>query len=481
MSKFIGREKEFKLLQDLLLKQTASLAVIYGRRRIGKSRLVEEFAKNHLFLSFAGLFPEEKTTNQDQLDEFKNRFQNQLGIDPGTISDWSDAFYQLAAHTRTGQVIIFLDEITWMGEKDLNFLGKLKNAWDMEFKKNDKLILVLCGSVSLWIEKNLISNRGFYGRISLKLRLRELSLSDCDHFWDGRGGSVSDYEKFKILSVTGGIPKYLEEIRIDQSADENIKRLCFSRHGQLYNDYKYIFLSLLERNSPWYQNILQALNQNSLERNEILEKLDLIDNGVLTNYLEELTVSGFLQRDYTWLLKSEKMSRLSKYRLSDNYLRFYTKYIQPNIPKIENDRYENHSMTALPGWLSIMGLQVENLVLNNRKQINDLLGIYPDEIINDGPFFQNHTARQKGCQIDYLVQTRFGVLYLCEIKFAFKGIRSNVIGEVQEKIDRLLLPKNFSVKPILIHVGDVYDDVLESHYFSKIINLSELLHHKHKK
>ena len=193
---------------------------------------------------------------------------------------------------------------------------------------------------------------------------------------------------------------------------------------------------------------------------------------------EELTISDFLSRDFTWHLKSEKLSKLSKYRLSDNCLRFYVKYIQPNAPKIEKDRFEHHSITALPGWTSIMGLQIENLVLNNMSQINNLIGIYPDEIINEGPFFQRKTARQNGCQIDYLIQTKYGVLYLCKIKFALKGVRANVIKEVQEKINRLSLPKNFAVNPVLIHVGDVYDEVLGSNYFSKIIDISERLHQK---
>jgi uncharacterized protein len=193
---------------------------------------------------------------------------------------------------------------------------------------------------------------------------------------------------------------------------------------------------------------------------------------------EELTISDFLSRDFTWHLKSEKLSKLSKYRLSDNCLRFYVKYIQPNAPKIEKDRFEHHSITALPGWPSIMGLQIENLVLNNMSQINNLIGIYPDEIINEGPFFQRKTARQNGCQIDYLIQTKYGVLYLCKIKFALKGVRANVIKEVQEKINRLSLPKNFAVNPVLIHVGDVYDEVLGSNYFSKIIDISERLHQK---
>jgi uncharacterized protein len=206
-----------------------------------------------------------------------------------------------------------------------------------------------------------------------------------------------------------------------------------------------------------------------LNRNEILDNINLTDTELLSNYLQELVVSGFLSRDYTWHLKSEKISKLSKYRLLDNYLRFYMKYIKPNVPRIEKDRFENHSLTSLPAWSTMMGLQIENLVLNNMEAINQLIGVFPDEILNEGPFFQRKTARQKGCQIDYLIQTKFGVLYLCEIKFAFKGVRSNIIHEVQEKIDRLLLTKNFSVKPVLLHVGDVYDEVLTSNYFLRLL------------
>ena len=199
MNHFIGRQKESQLLESLLVKKIASLVVVYGRRRIGKSRLIAEFARKYKFISFAGIFPEAATSNQDQLNEFSRRYQDQFGEDPGLLTDWGDALQRLASQTRSGRVIILLDEITWMGSQDANFLGKLKNAWDLEFKKNNQLILVLCGSVSWWIEKKLLANRGFYGRISLKLRLTELPLEDCNHFWDGRGGQVADYEKFKIL------------------------------------------------------------------------------------------------------------------------------------------------------------------------------------------------------------------------------------------------------------------------------------------
>lgn len=474
-NKFIGRKNELALLSDLESKNSASLVVIYGRRRVGKSRLVEEYGKNKKFYSFAGLFPEKGSKPGDQLDNFYKQFLNQFSDKQKPFKDWVEAFHQLAKQTKKGRVIILLDEISWMSDHDPHFLGKLKNAWDMEFKKNPKLILVLCGSVSSWIEKNLLANKGFFGRISLKLRLSELLLSECNKFFPLHGAKLSNYEKLKILAVTGGIPKYLEEINTNQSADENIRRLCFTPSGLLFNDYNYIFSSMLERESTLYQNIVEALCNTNMQRDEILKALDKKSGGILTAYIDELETAGFISRDFTWNLKTGSLSKFSQYRLSDNYIRFYIKYILPIYPKIKSNKFDMHSLSALPAWSSIMGIQIENLILNNRKSIQQLMGIYPDEVICDGAFFQRKTARMKGCQIDYLIQTKLGVLYLCEIKFTRNTIRSNIIDEVKNKMDRLSTPKNMSIIPVLIHIGDVHDDVIDSQFFSKIIDITRLL------
>ncbi len=122
-----------------------------------------------------------------------------------------------------------------------------------------------------------------------------------------------------------------------------------------------------------------------------------------------------------------------------------------------------------------MGFQLENLVLSNRHDIKKLLDIYPDEVIYDNPYFQRQTVRHEACQVDYMVQTKFGGLYLCEIKFSRNIIRSDVIDEVEEKIKKLYIPRNFSIKPILIHASEVHDDVVDSGFFCKIIDLSILL------
>ncbi len=474
-SSFIGRQQELQALNKLFKKKAASLVVIQGRRRVGKSRLIEEFAKNHKFYEFSGILPTKKTTIQSELDEFSRQLSMQTGLPDVKVDDWSKLFLLLADKIRKGRIVVLFDEITWMGSKDPDFLGKLKNAWDIYFKKNAQLILVLCGSVSVWIEENILSSTGFLGRISFRLTLEELPLADCNHFWDKAGGIISPYEKLKILSVTGGIPRYLEEIKPTLSAEENIKDLCFVKGGALVNEFNEIFSDLFSKQSATYKALVKTLSVGSLTIKEICKKLDIGQTGFVSKYLENLVKSGFITRDYTWSLKSGEPSLLSHFRLSDNYLRFYLKYIDKNRAKIECDDFVFKSLSLLLNWEGIMALQFENLVLKNRKYIKNCLGLNPDEIVSDNPFFQRSTLRTSGCQIDYLIQTRFNTLYLCEIKFRKNPIDLKIIPEIKKKLTNLLVPRGFSCRPVLIHVNGVDDEVINSGFFSAIIDFTKLL------
>lgn len=475
MTTFIGREAELKKLEEFTKKKTASLIVIRGRRRIGKSRLIEEFAKPYKFYSFSGVPPTTKTTAQSQRDEFGFQLGQAIGIPGIKADDWNTLFLLLAKQTRKGRVAILLDEISWLGSEDSDFLGKLKNAWDLHFKKNDNLILVLCGSASSWIEKNILSSTGFLGRISYTLTLGELSLMDCQQFWGTSLKNISPQEILKVLSITGGIPKYLEEIDPKLSAEENIKKLCFSKGGFLFDEFSHIFSDLFLRHSEMYRKIIDTLAMGPKEAKQIANIMNVEQTGRLTEYLEELELAGFIKRDYTWHIATGHDAKLSKYRLSDNYLRFYVKYIDKYRTKIQRDAFAIKSLTSLSEWTTILGLQFENLVLNNRQAIHNILKIRPEDIISENPFFQNKTVTQPGCQIDYLIQTKFGSLYVCEIKFSKNEIGSEIISEVQQKIDRLKRPKGFSCRPVLIHASEVNKVVHESDFFAEIINFCSLI------
>ncbi|WP_341761833.1 AAA family ATPase [Candidatus Tisiphia endosymbiont of Thecophora atra] len=472
---FIGRQQELQTLSKLLKKNVASLVVIQGRRRIGKSRLVEEFARDYTFYQFAGLPPTQETTAQSERNEFSQQLAIQTRLPELYADDWSKLFILLAEKIKTGRIIVLFDEISWMGSKDPDFLGKLKNAWDLYFKKNPKLMLVLCGSASVWIEKNILSNTGFVGRISYRLTLDELPLQDCNKFWLKMGHYISAYEKFKVLSVSGGIPRYLEEIKPELPAEDNIRDLCFIKGGLLVNEFNDIFSDLFSIRSSTYKKIIQALSNSPQEIKSICNMLNIAQTGFISEYLDDLVKSGFVSRDYTWHIASGEISKLSYFRLSDNYLRFYLKYIDKNRLRIENNEFAFKALTSFPGWEGIMGLQFENLVLKNRNYIKKCLHISLEEVISDNPFFQKQTTRYPSCQIDYLIQTKFGGLYVCEVKFSKYLITSDIINEVQKKLDSLYYPKGFSCRPVLVHVNGVHEDVIDSGFFAAIIDFGSLL------
>lgn len=473
MSKFIGRQKELKKLLDLSKKKSASFIVVRGRRRIGKSRLILEYSKHFdKFYTFEGLAPEVNVTAQDQLKEFSKQMAQQLKLPLAKYDDWSDALWAIGERIKTGKILLFFDEISWMATNEPTFLGKIKYFWDNYLKKNNQLIFIVCGSASAWIEKKILSGTGFVGRISYTLTLEELPLSDCKQFWPK---NISAFEKLKVLAVTGGVPKYLEEINTKVSAEENIKQLCFTRGAILVEEFRQIFSDLFLRDSLFYKKIVGVLVTGPKERNEICKLLEIDAGGRISEYLTELELAGFITRDYTWSIKSGVDSKLSQYRLHDNYLRFYLKYIDKNLSKINRNSFHLKSLASLPEWNTIIALQFENLVLNNRSLIHQALNITPEEIISENPFYQRKTHAHAGCQIDYLIQTKFNTLYICEIKFSKNTIDSSVIHDIQRKIDSLSYPKGVSCRPVLIHVNGVSEDVLDSDYFSSIVDFSDFL------
>lgn len=327
-----------------------------------------------------------------------------------------------------------------MGSKASDFPGQLKIAWDTEFKKNNKLILVLCGSASAWIEKNILKDADFVGRISLEINLKELSLSQSNKFWGSKSAYISPSEKFKILSVTGGVPKYLEEIDISASAESNIKRLCFEDGGMLLLEFEKIFNDIFSKRSILYSQITHLLAKGHRSILEIAIELKKPNNGDLSEYMHELEISGFISREWVFNPKGKK-SRLSKFRLCDNYLRFYYKYIASEKEKIQKGLYALKTLESLPQWHSIMGFQFENLVLNNMVPLMTHIGIDLNTIVSVSPYFKNSVKNNKGVsRINLLIETLFSTLYVCEINFK-KKLQPSVIEEVQRKIEILKRPK----------------------------------------
>lgn len=224
-----------------------------------------------------------------------------------------------------------------MAASDETFLGKLKISWDKHFSQNPELILALCGSVSSWIDENILKNTDFVGRVSWEKNLKELPLEDAIRFWGKSNTSAKD--KLKILSVTGGVPKYLEEVNSVASAEQNIEALCFISTGYLFNDFSKIFSDIFDSRAKIYLEILNSLVDRKLQLKDIASETYLEQNGDLSHYINDMEEAGFLARDYNWDL-SGKTGKLSQIRIKDNYLRFYLKYIRGHEDKIKKENWK---------------------------------------------------------------------------------------------------------------------------------------------
>ena len=470
---FIGREKELESLRLLLEKNTASLVACRGRRRIGKSTLFREFARRERlgFISIEGLGPRKGQVNSDQLRNFGERLAEQTRGRVTVPKTWPEAFRLLAKRIpKRGRQLVLLDEISWMGKHEPDFPGYLKNGWDDELKHLDNLILVICGSVSAWVRRNLLDSATFGGRFSRDIVLKELPLGQCAGFWGNRRTDLSSREFLDVLSVTGGVPRYLEEVNPSLSAAENVRLMCFTPDGPLFKDFSAMFGEVFGETAKAKGDILRMLADGPLALNEIAKALGVERGGSLGASLDELVEAGFVAKDEVLNPRTWRPSRLARYRLCDNYARFYLKYVEPHIADIKGGRYEFESLAELPGWQTIMGLQFENLVLNRVMDFKDALHLQGATVRSAAPY---RTEGKGGVQVDLMVQTD-DVMYVVETKRR-KQIRASIIEEVKEKIEKIRRPKSISVRKGVVYEGELAPSVRRTGYFDALIDVGALI------
>ncbi|MFT5467635.1 MAG: AAA+ ATPase superfamily predicted ATPase [Verrucomicrobiales bacterium] len=473
---FLGRERESHEFQQLLDRTDATLVTCQGRRRIGKSRFIHTCAKkaDH-FYAFMGLPPREGITKQSQLDAFSEQIADQTKAPRVPLDSWYTAFRLLDSQLPgKGKIVILLDEISWLAIGDPDFSGHLKTAWDTLFSHHSRLMLVLCGSVSSWIEKNVLNNTGFVGRCTWQFKLAPLPLPKCHEFWGRRKSRVSSAEKLRMLAVTGGVPRYLEEIDPKLSAEQNIEKLCFNSSGLLFNEFNQIFHDIFNRKAPAYREIVRALVTGRGSVSKLSKSLKRIRGGTLSSALTELEQSGFIRKDVSFDPETAKpRPRAVRYRLSDNYLRFYLRYIEPVRSQIESGLYQQAPVETFRAWDTIMGLQFENLILENLPAMLAIAGLDKTPMLNAGPFYQAATKRKKGCQIDLMLRSRQS-LYIFEIKFR-KRIQKSVIGDVQRKVDNLSPSRSLAIRTGLIYEGTLDSEIEKSDYFDYLIPFDAFL------
>lgn len=410
----VGREQESKCLLEATERDEAQLVVVYGRRRVGKTYLVRETFGGKFYFEHAGVA---KGTMRDQLDAFRDSLLRHGATGIPELDNWREAFLALESFIKAGgarrKKVVFIDELPWMDTPKSGFVKWFESFWNGWCSSRKDVVLVICGSASSWIVKNVFRNRGgLHNRVTEQIYLEPFSLRECREMCRGRGLSLTDEDIAELYMVFGGIPFYWSLLKKGLSAAQNIDGLLFARNGKLRDEFNDLYSSLFGEN-PAYVGIARALSKvkSGVEKGEILKSIGLEKGGNAKRYLDDLERCGFI-RKYTAF---GKKSRDAQYQLIDNLTLFHLKFIDGESNPDEHFWSHSTLSPALNAW---RGLAFERVCLQHISQIKSALGISgvltkvfswrhaPDEVYPDG------------AQIDLLIERADRVVNVCEMKYS---------------------------------------------------------------
>lgn len=415
MKEIVGRIEEKKKLEQTLKSPEAELIAIYGRRRVGKTYLVRKTFNKNLIFEFSGVH---NALLKDQLVNFSNTLAEymKLPVSPAVPLSWTQAFFMLKNYAepllKKEKCVIFMDEFPWLSSAKSGFLPAFEYFWNSWGTKQNNLVLTICGSAASWMIQKVVNNKGgLHNRITKKIRLLPFTLAETGEYLKHLNVNLDNYQVIQIYMAMGGIPQYLKEIKPGQSAAQNIDRICFTKDGALQNEFKNLYHSLFAE-ADKHITVVRALAAKpvGLTRKEIISECGLTSGGRTTELIEELTESGFISA----YLPFEKNVRDSIYKLSDEYSRFYLKFM-------ENSRATGAGtwikLSAAPSWRSWSGTAFESVCLKHTREIKVALGI--SGVLTEESAWRYVPGKGKpGAQIDLLLDRQDFCISICEMKFS---------------------------------------------------------------
>ncbi len=466
----MGRGAELARLRVFLDSADASISVVYGRRRIGKSELIRKALEERPAYFFEGL---ENQAKSEQIRNFLFQLSRQA---PGPVVDadvttWKEAFYQLHEVLKAAPGTVVLDELQWMANYRAEIVSELKMVWEQYLSRIPGVKLILCGSIASFMNTRVIKSSALYGRTDLVIHLEGFLLDETRQMLPGRGTD----EVIEARMLVGGVPKYLELLREAPSVRLAMEELAFTANGYFVDEYDRIFTSHFGRN-PDYHKIVRALAQNpyGLFRRDLAKKASLDLGGGLSEHLYNLEQAGFISSATP--LDKGPSSRLIRYHLSDAYLRFYFTFILPAARKIRSGVQKNlFAMAAQTGRFNVWrGRAFEYLCMDHAGRIAERLGFSGIDFTH-GPFFRSPGSRVGGAQIDLLFSRADNVMTLCEMKCSLAPVGKKVVREVEARAAVLqeVFPSKTIQRVLVIH-GEPSRELASSGYFYRIIRATEL-------
>ncbi len=462
----IGRKEHIKKMTDLLKSGKSEFLAITGRRRVGKTFLVDNVYKDHVCFNITGI---QNGSMEEQLLNFRIKLSEHSKTPLiSAPKNWQEAFFQLKTYLSTldrrKKKVIFIDELPWIYTPKSKFIQMLAHFWNDYLSKEKNFILVICGSATSWILKKIVNDKGgLHNRISEVIKLLPFTLYETKLFLESKKIKLTNQEIAKIYMAMGGIPYYLEKINKGESAAVAIERMCFADNGILKYEYDNLYKALF-KNAEIHESIVETLAKSryGLSRNEILKKSKLSTNGSFNRAMEELLQSGFLAENNQFGRKKWG----SIYMLNDEYSIFYHRFIKPNRKYIKGIWLQLSNSQSYKIWT---GYAFELLSIKHISQIKKALGI-------SGVYVETSTMRipgtdeESGFQIDLIIDRKDATINLCEMKYydAVFKIDRQYANKLIERKQRFI--EHTKTRKQVFNTFITNHGVLENKYYLEVVD-----------
>lgn len=408
----IGRTEEIKIIRAAYESNHSEFVAVYGRRRVGKTFLVNEVFNYRFAFHAVGI---EDGSRKMQLAAFRESLKRQGYPKCPRLTSWISAFAELATMLEglpTGRKVVFLDELPWFDTPCSGFLKAFEHFWNEWATSRKDVLLVICGSATTWIVNKILRSRGgLHNRVTRQIPLAPFTLKECEAFAEYKNLGFDRRQVMECYMTFGGVAYYWSILQEGQSAAQNIDRLFFGVADEMRNEFARLFSSLF-KSSTRHVEIVRLLGRRKagMTRDEIIESTGEKSSGDVSQCLEELVQCGFLVNTHP--IRRKKKG--SVYRLVDPYVLFYFRFVETWRGNDKMHWTHNYHAPAVNSW---RGEAFERVCLLHADQIKKAIGIQGIESNVFSWRWRSPDAGERGVQVDMLIDRADGIVDLCEIKY----------------------------------------------------------------
>lgn len=329
MKNFVDREKEIQFLNEEYDKGGSSLVILYGRRRVGKTALASKFMKDKNALYFL-VTEESEMQNRNAFKDIVADFCDNELLNSAKIDSWEILFKTLCEKVQGEKLLLIIDEFQYLGKSNSAFPSVFQKIWDTMLKERN-IMVILCGSlISMMENQTLNYTSPLYGRRTGQIKLKQIPFAYYHEFFQNKPRK----ELINYYAVTGGVPKYIELFYDKKDIYSAINKNILSKSSFLYDEPNFLLQREVSEVGSYF-SVIKAIAAGNQKLSKIAGVLELKQTS-LTKYLKTLIDLDILERKVPITEENPSKSKRGHYKIKDNFILFWFKFIYPNLSFIES-------------------------------------------------------------------------------------------------------------------------------------------------